>query len=221
MFTDYMTAPRLAELLRAVLSELEGEVPQRRWGRGLIYFHEKASEVSAPARSGVALDVLDLLNGKYGLKSGANAGSDRLRGAVQELENECQRILREDRVLAFAYGVVDGGGAPQGQRVTEFIHKARQLEPPTGADFTINPVFLLAGTISKPDWTGVHGGRLFPSKRGMRMNVAPQADLFGDGLDAFLAKAMADAVTRTEAAIKRKGLEWSTAPHHKVVDQLR
>jgi hypothetical protein len=102
--------------------------------------------------SGVARDVLDFLNGKYGLKSGAIAGSESLRAAVQELESESQRILREDPVLAFAYGVVDGGAAPQGQPVTELIRKARQLEPPTGADFTINPVFLLAGTIRKPDW---------------------------------------------------------------------
>jgi hypothetical protein len=214
------SSARLADLLQGALSELEGEVPRRRWGRGLAYFHEKASESSGPGMSVVALDVLDFLNGKYGLKSGAIAGSESLRAAVQALESESQRILREDPVLAFAYGVVDGGGAPQVQRVKEFIHKARQLELPTGADFTINPVFLLAGTISKPDWTGVHGGRLFPSKRVMRINVAPQADLFGEGLDAFLAKAMAEAVTRAEAAIKRRGLEWSTAPHHKVVDQL-
>jgi hypothetical protein len=64
--------------------------------------------------SGVARDVLEFLNDKYGLKSGAIAGSESLRAAVQELESESQRILREDPVLAFAYGVVDGGGAPQG-----------------------------------------------------------------------------------------------------------
>jgi hypothetical protein len=123
-------------------------------------------------------------------------------------------------VLAFAYGVVDGGRAPQGQQVTKFIKQAREFEPPTGADFTINPVFLLAGAISKPDWTGVHGGRLLPSKRGMRINVAPPAKLTGEGLNAFLVEAMADAVKRADAAIKRRSLDWSTGPHRKVVDQL-
>ncbi len=38
--------------------------------------------------SGVDRDVLDFLNGKYGLKSGAIAGSESLRAAVQELESE-------------------------------------------------------------------------------------------------------------------------------------
>ena len=220
LLTRGMSRPSLAELLRGVSSELEGDVPQRRWGRGLIYFHERASELAGPPVSGVARDVLDFLNDKHGLKS-APTGSDGLRAAIQRLENECQRILREDPVAAFAYGVVDGGRAPQADQVTRFIKRARGLEPPSGADFTINPVFLLAGTVTKPDWSGVHPGRLHPSSRGMRINIAPPTNLFGEGLDAVLVEAMTDAVTRAESALKRKGIKWSTAPHRKIVDQLR
>jgi hypothetical protein len=211
--------PSLIDLLDAVLVALPDDVSRRRWGRGLDYFRDQAGRVAAPRTSVLVQDILEFLDDQHGLKKAQGQRPVALELAVLRLEEECTRIFRDEPVAAFTIGTVEGGHAPQGPQVHDFAKKLREMDV-VGADFSINVIFKLAGTISKPDWSGVHGGRLHPGRRGMVINVAPPEGVLGAELDRFLVSAMDEAVQRTERSIKRHHLAWSTEPHRQILEQL-
>lgn len=217
--TDQSRPPKLIGLLDATLASLPDDDARRRWGRGLDYFRQKASETAGPRTSLIAQDIQEFLNEKHGLKHAAKTLPVALRDAVNRLKFECERIIRDEPVPAFAFGIVDGGQAAQRRQVDEFVDSLRQLED-EGSELMINVVFQLAGTISKPAWTGVHGGRLYPARRGMVINAAPPESITGDELDRFLVHTMDEAVKRTEQSLKRHHLAWSTEPHRRVLWRL-
>jgi hypothetical protein len=211
--------PSLIDLLDAVLVALPDDVARRRWGRGLEYFRDQAGRVATPRRSVLVQDIVEFLDDKHGLKKAPGQRPVALELAVLRLEEECMRIFRDDPVAAFTIGTIEGGHAPQGPQVHDFAKKLREMDV-AGADFSINVIFKLAGTISKPDWSGVHGGRLHPGRRGMVINVAPPEGALGAELDRFLVEAMEEAVVRTDRSIKRHRLDWSTLPHRTILGSL-
>ena len=209
----------LIELLDAVKAALPDEVARRRWGRGLDYFRDRAVQ-EGPRRSVLVFDILDFLNDKHGLKRAPGPRPGDLNVAVQRLDEECERIVRDEPVVAFTFGIFDGGRSLQGPQVNDFVDKLRKLDV-AGADLSINVIFKLAGAISQPDWSGVHGGRLHPQRRGMVINAAPPAGLVGHDLERFLIGAMEEAVACAERSLKRHRLAWSTAPHRKILENLQ
>jgi hypothetical protein len=209
----------LIELLEAAAAALPDEVARRRWGRGLDYFLERAMR-EGTRRSVLVHDILDFLNDKHGLKRAPGPHPVDLNVAVQRLDHECERIVRDEPVVAFTFGIVDGGHSPQRPQVNAFVDKLRQLDV-ADADLSINVIFKLAGAIAQPDWSGVHNGRLHPERRGMVVNVAPPQGVVGDELERFLIGALEEAVTRTERSLKRHRLAWATAPHRRILEDLQ
>ena len=209
----------LAPLVDAVFDELPDDNSRRRWGRGLQYFRGRLDEVSGPRSAVVVRDIADFLGEQHGLRRSADKLPVALNKAVARLDEECRRYLDEEPRPSFTFGIISGAQAPQAPQVSQFVNDVEGVDDP-GGDLTINLVVLLAGQIASPDWSGVQVGRLHALRRAAVVNVAPPAGITGDELDAFLMDALAQAVERTEKALRRRHLPWSTAPHRRIVQRM-
>lgn len=206
-------------LLEACTSELATEVEQRRWGRGFAYFLDRWDSTNDTQRVGLARDILEFLREPYGLMRAKEGRSGALRRAVDALEQECIRVVREEPTPVFAWGVIQGRGAQQEADIQALIQQARGLEPQSGATFTFNPVVQLPRAFGE-DWTGL--GRLYVSdeQRLASLKMSPPAHIVGRDLRAFLVESIGAGLDRMDDRIIKKRLAWSTEPHRSLLARL-
>jgi len=198
-----------------------GEVSKRRWGRGLKYFYGRASAAGQlDISSIIAPDIIEFLSDRHGLKRDGQSQPATVRDAMEALEFECRRIVKEDPVHCFTWGMIRGGDSPQGGFVEEFIHRAKAAEPIDGADFAINLVVQIAGPMFQPDWSGVQVTRTSVERRTLLANVAPTQDMQQRELEDFLVGAMHKSVEGAERSIRRRKVAWSTEPHRAMIAML-
>jgi hypothetical protein len=212
----------LVDLIQRLNDALEGEAAKRRWGRGLTYFHQQASSAKRlDISTRIAPLVIEFLSDRYSLKRNGESQPATVHAAVEALEQECRRIVREKPVHCFTWGVILGGDSPQVDSVNEFIDSATAEEPIDGADFAISFVLQIAGRLVQADWTGVQAVRTSIERRRVFANVAPPRDIQGAELYEFLRNAMQESVEGADRSIKRKKLAWSTQPHRALIAKLR
>jgi hypothetical protein len=211
----------LADLLLACRTELATEVGRRRWGRGLDYFLDRCRSATGTERVAIARQVRDFLTEPYGLTRTKAGKSGALGEAVEALVTECTRSVNEDPTPLFAWGTIAEVDSPQRRDIDRFIDFAQRLEPESGAAFTFNPVILVTGPLVRPDWSGL--GRLYVSQDGRlaSLRIAPPAHLAAAGLHSFLIDSIEAGLDRTDKRTKRDRLPWPTAPHRRLLTELR
>jgi len=87
-----------------------------------------------------------------------------------------------------------------------------------GAEAWINPIFILPGTVSKPDFEGYKLGHFSKKQKGLVVMIAvPQAVADGENLPEFVSISLREAVRLAAAYFAEKGINFSTLKAEKLI----
>jgi hypothetical protein len=87
-----------------------------------------------------------------------------------------------------------------------------------GVDGWINPIFIIPGSVSKPDFEGYKLGHFSKKERGLVIQIeVPQSVADGDGVKEFVAQSLREAVRLAAAYFSSKGVSFSTLKAERII----
>lgn len=124
-----------------------------------------------------------------------------------------------------AIGNQFGGPEQRGSLVHSMLNKAMNVAADTrdanynnGAEAWINPIFILPGTVSKPDFEGYKLGYFSKKQKGLVVMIAvPQAVADGEDLAEFVSISLREAVWLAAVYFAEKGISFSTLKAEKLI----
>ena len=124
-----------------------------------------------------------------------------------------------------AIGNQFGGPEQRGSLVHSMLNKAMNVAADTrdanyndGAEAWINPIFILPGTVSKPDFEGYKLGHFSKKQKGLVVMIAvPQAVADGENLAEFVSISLREAVWLAAVYFAEKGISFSTLKAEKLI----
>ena len=124
-----------------------------------------------------------------------------------------------------AIGNQFGGPEQRGSLVHSMLNKAMNVAADTrdanyndGAEAWINPIFILPGTVSKPDFEGYKLGHFSKKQKGLVVMIAvPQAVADGENLPEFVSISLREAVWLAAVYFAEKGISFSTLKAEKLI----
>lgn len=95
---------------------------------------------------------------------------------------------------------------------------ARTANYDSGQDGWINPIFIVPGSVSKPDFEGYKLGHFSKKEKGLVVQIAvPQAVADGKGILEFIGMSLREAVRIASAHFESKGISFSTLKAEKII----
>jgi hypothetical protein len=87
-----------------------------------------------------------------------------------------------------------------------------------GTEAWINPIFIVPGSISKPDFEGFKLGYFSKRRKGLVVQIAvPQSVADGEGIVEFIGASLREAVRLASAHFASKGISFSTLKAEKII----
>ena len=121
-----------------------------------------------------------------------------IHGGGPELENS-----KIETQLALSMGVAIRG------RATDYK---------SGQDGWINPIFIVPGSVSKPDFEGYKLGHFSKKEKGLVVQIeVPQSVADGEGIPEFIGTSLREAVRLAAAYFASKGVSFSTLKAEKII----
>jgi hypothetical protein len=82
----------------------------------------------------------------------------------------------------------------------------------------INPIFIIPGAVSKPDFEGYKLGHFSRKEKGLVVQIAvPQAVADGDGIAEFIGASLREAVRLAATHFASKGISFSVLKAEKII----
>jgi hypothetical protein len=124
-----------------------------------------------------------------------------------------------------AIGNQFGGPEHRGSLVHSMLNKAmniaadiRDANYDDGTDAWINPIFILPGSVSKPDFEGYKLGHFSRKQKGLVVMIAvPQSVADGDDIAEFVSISLREAVRLAAADFADRGMSFSTLRAEKII----
>jgi len=122
-------------------------------------------------------------------------------------------------------GINMGGPEQKGSTIRNALIKAANVaaevrEPSynSGLDAWINPVFIVPGSIWKPEFDGYILGHFSKKEKGLVVQIAvPQSVADGDGVRQFIGESLREAVRLASAHFSSKGISFSTLKAERII----
>jgi hypothetical protein len=121
-----------------------------------------------------------------------------------------------------------GGPEHKGSKVREVLIRAmnvaannRSANYDDGHESWINPIFIVPGSLFKPDFVGIERGYFSRKKKGLVLKIAvPESVVNGDGLADFVITALRESVRIASEHFTAKGMSFSTLGAEKIIRQI-
>jgi hypothetical protein len=96
--------------------------------------------------------------------------------------------------------------------------RVRDINYNDGAEAWINPIFIVPGSIHKPDFEGYKLGHFSKKEKGLVVQIAvPQSVADGDGISEFIGESLREAVRLAATYFASKGMSFSTLKAEKII----
>lgn len=100
----------------------------------------------------------------------------------------------------------------------ELAARVREQNHDDGTEAWINPIFIVPGSILKPDFEGHKLGYFSKKQKGLVVQIAvPQAVANGEDINPFIGNSLREAVQLAAAHFQSKKLSFSTLKAEKIV----
>lgn len=100
----------------------------------------------------------------------------------------------------------------------DIASKVRDPKYKSGEEAWINPIYLVPGTVSKPDFEGYDIGHFSKKEKGLAIGIAvPQPVADGKGIPEFIGSSLREAVRLAAAYFASKGISFSTLKAEKII----
>lgn len=87
-----------------------------------------------------------------------------------------------------------------------------------GTEAWINPVFIVPGSVSQPDFEGYEYGHFSRKQKGLVIKIAvPRAVARGKGIPEFISGSLRDAIHMASEFFSAKGISFSTLKAEKII----
>lgn len=87
-----------------------------------------------------------------------------------------------------------------------------------GSEAWINPIFLVPGSVSKPDFEGFKLGHFSKKEKGLVIQiVVPQSVADGEGIDDYIVQSLRHAVRLAADFFRLKGMTFSTLKAERII----
>jgi hypothetical protein len=118
-----------------------------------------------------------------------------------------------------------GGSELKGAPIQLALSGASQLAAKTrdpnyddGTEAWINPIFIVPGSVSQPDFDGYEYGHFSKKKKGLVIKIAvPQAVARGKDIPEFISGSLRDAVHMASEFFSAKGISFSSLKAEKII----
>lgn len=96
--------------------------------------------------------------------------------------------------------------------------RARDSSYDSGVEGWINPIFMVPGTISKPDFMGLKLGHYSNRRKGIVVMIAvPQSVVSGEGLREFIGSSLREVVIMASEHFSSRRIPFSTLKAEKII----
>jgi hypothetical protein len=96
--------------------------------------------------------------------------------------------------------------------------RVRDFNYDDGSEAWINPIFIVPGSVSKPDFDGYKLGHFSKKEKGLVVQIAvPQSVADGEGISEFIGTSLREAVRLGAAHFATKGISFSTLKAEKII----
>jgi hypothetical protein len=96
--------------------------------------------------------------------------------------------------------------------------KSREPNYSVGMEAWINPIFIVPGSILKPEFEGYKLGHLSKKRKGLVVQIAvPQSVADGEGIQQFIGESLREAVRLASAYFASKNISFSTLKAEKII----
>ena len=124
-----------------------------------------------------------------------------------------------------AIGNQFGGPEQKGSMIHISLNKAMNIAANTraanyndGAEAWINPIFIVPGSVSEPEFEGYEYGHFSKKQKGLVIKIAvPRAVARGKGIPEFISGSLRDAVHMASEFFSAKGISFSTLKAEKII----
>jgi hypothetical protein len=118
-----------------------------------------------------------------------------------------------------------GGPEQRGALIHKMLNKAMNIaadvsEPnyDDGTEAWVNPIFLVHGSMIRPDFEGYELGHFSKKEKGLVVKIAvPQSVADGEGIPEFIGISLREAVRLAAAHFASKGISFSTLKAEKII----
>lgn len=101
---------------------------------------------------------------------------------------------------------------------SQFAAKARNPNYDDGTEAWINPIFLVPGSVSQPEFEGYELGHFSKKQKGLVVKIAvPKSVAKGEGIPEFIGASLREAVRLASAHFASKGISFSTLKAEKII----
>lgn len=122
-------------------------------------------------------------------------------------------------------GIQMGGPEQKGSPIRNTLIKAMNIagearEPNynEGMEAWINPIFIVPGSIWKPEFDGYELGHFSKKEKGLVVQIAvPQSVADGEGIQQFIGASLREAVRLASAYFASKGISFSTLKAERII----
>lgn len=95
---------------------------------------------------------------------------------------------------------------------------ARAPDYDDGTEAWINPIFIVPGSVSEPEFEGYEYGHFSRKQKGLVIKIAvPRAVARGKGIPEFISGSLRDAVHMASEFFSAKGISFSTLKAEKII----
>lgn len=112
-------------------------------------------------------------------------------------------------------------GSPVFNALNSAMSIASRVRDPkykSGEEAWINPIYLVPGSVSKPDFEGYDIGHFSKKEKGLAIGIAvPQSVADGNGIPKFIGESLRQAVQLAASEFASKGISFSTLKAEKII----
>jgi hypothetical protein len=96
--------------------------------------------------------------------------------------------------------------------------RVREVNYDDGTEGWINPIYIVPGSVSQPDFEGYKLGYFSKKKKGLVVQIAvPQSVADGEGIPEFIGTSLREAVRLAASHFATKGMSFSTLKAEKII----
>lgn len=152
----------------------------------------------------------------------------RLRHRNGVRQHGRRQFERQQRPM-IAIGVQMGGPEQKNSAIRDMLMVAmnaairvRQPNYNNGASAWINPIFIVPGSILKPEFFGYELGHFSKKEKGLVIKIAvPQSVANGEGVVEFIIQALREAIRLASERFKLRSIDFSTLKAEKLSCRLK
>ena len=124
-----------------------------------------------------------------------------------------------------AIGIQFGGPEQKDASIDLVLSKAMEIAMQNrdpnyndGTEAWINPIFIVPGSIWKPEFEGYKLGHFSKKEKGLVVQIeVPQSVVDGEGIKEFIGESLREAVRLAAAHFASKGISYSTLKAEKII----